>query len=134
MVNKVFLSGYVGKDPYMPTEAVTSFNLGVTESYKSGTEWVENTNWFKVVCFGKLAKRAAEKVRKGDYLTVEGKLQTSTYEKNGQTISETKVVAISLPDAHIKRFRDTKQNQKSQDELDQALEAPTFDPDEELPF
>ena len=133
-VNLVFVSGYVGRDPTQYSEAATNINLGISEDYKKDGQWIKKTTWIKVVCFGPLAKKAMEKVRKGDYITVEGKLQTSHYEKDGQTIYETKIIARSLPDCHIKRFKESKAKTEEQDEFDMAMDAPAFDPNEPLPF
>ncbi len=136
-VNLVILQGHVGADPYVHSDKVAQFNLAVSESWKDEAgHWQERTTWAKVVCFGALAKKAAEKVRRGDFLTVEGKLRTDSYEdkKTGEQKTETKVVATALPDCHIRKHKETKAKTQAHDEFDQAMEQPSFDPNEELPF
>lgn len=135
-VNYCVLQGHVGADPTVHGDKAAQFNLALSESWKDEKgEWQERTTWVTIVCFGKLVKKAAEKIRKGDFLTVEGKLQNDSYEKDGQKINRTKVVAISLPDCHIRKNRETKAKNQEQDAFDLAMnEPPKFDPNEEIPF
>ena len=80
-VNKVMLVGRLGQDPdvrYMPNEtAVCNFSLATSRRYKNKDgERVENTEWHRVVMFGKLAEIAKEYVKKGSQIYIEGRLQT----------------------------------------------------------
>jgi single-strand DNA-binding protein len=56
-------------------------------------EWKEETEWFRVVVFREAAERAAERLRKGSKVYVEGRIQTRQYEKDGQTRYITELVA-----------------------------------------
>lgn len=81
-VNKVILVGNLGQDPevrYMPNGgAVTSFSLATSESCrdKQTSEMREQTEWHRVVIFGKLAEITGEYLRKGAQVYIEGQLQT----------------------------------------------------------
>jgi len=81
-VNKVILVGNLGQDPevrYLPNGgAVANITLATSESWrdKATGEQKEKTEWHRVVLFGKLAEVAAEYLRKGSQVYIEGKLTT----------------------------------------------------------
>ena len=81
-VNKVILVGNLGQDPevrYMPNGgAVANITLATSESWrdKATGEMKEQTEWHRVVLFGKLAEVAGEYLRKGSQVYIEGQLRT----------------------------------------------------------
>ncbi|MEJ2256634.1 MAG: single-stranded DNA-binding protein [Woeseiaceae bacterium] len=85
-INKVILVGNLGADPetrYMPSgTAVTNLSVATTESWKDkqSGEQNERTEWHKVVMFDRLAEIAAEYLRKGSQVYIEGKLQTRKWQ------------------------------------------------------
>lgn len=85
-VNKVILVGHLGQDPevrYLPSGgAVANMNLATSETWtdKSTGEQKENTEWHRVVLFGKLAEIAGEYLRKGAQVYIEGQLRTRTWQ------------------------------------------------------
>lgn len=85
-VNKVILIGNLGKDPetrYLPSgEAVTSFSIATSESWKDKTsgEKKEATEWHRISAFGKLAEICGEYLRKGSQVYIEGSLRTRKYQ------------------------------------------------------
>ena len=85
-INKVILIGNLGKDPetrYMPSgSAVTNLSVATSESWKDKQtgEQTERTEWHKVVMFDRLAEVAAEYLRKGSQVYIEGKLQTRKWQ------------------------------------------------------
>jgi single-strand DNA-binding protein len=85
-INKVILVGNLGADPetrYSPSgSAVTKIRLATTESWrdKQSGEQKEHTEWHRVVMFGRLAEIAAEYLRKGSQVYVEGSLQTDKWQ------------------------------------------------------
>ena len=88
---KVMIIGNLGSDPemrYTPNgRAVTQFNVAVNQSTKNQQtgEWVEETDWFRVSVWGDRAERAAENLRKGNRVFVEGRFRTREYEaRDGQ--------------------------------------------------
>ena len=101
-VNKVMLVGRLGQDPdvrYMPNEtAVCNFSLATSRRYKNKDgERVENTEWHRVVMFGKLAEIAKEYVKKGSQIYIEGRLQTRKWQtKEGQDRYTTEIVAENM--------------------------------------
>ena len=66
--------------------AVTSFSLAETPRERKGTEWVDGeTVWYRISISGKDAESATQ-IKKGDKVTVIGKLKVSTYQaKDGTT-------------------------------------------------
>jgi single-strand DNA-binding protein len=97
-VNKVILIGNAGGDPetrYLPNgNAVTNLTLATTDTWKDKQtgQTQERTEWHRVVLFGKVAEIAAEYVRKGSQVYIEGRLQTREWEKDGSKRYTTEIV------------------------------------------
>jgi single-strand DNA-binding protein len=84
-LNKVQLIGHLGADPESrfttSGSAVANFNLATNESWRSAEgETKEKTEWHRVVLFGKMAETAAEFMKKGQLVYIEGRLQTRSWE------------------------------------------------------
>jgi single-strand DNA-binding protein len=98
-LNKAMIIGNLGRDPemrYTPNgQAVTQFTVAVNRNYRGPDgNWVEETEWFRVVAWGPLAERTAEHLRKGRKVYVEGRIQTRQWEdKDGQKRYTTELVA-----------------------------------------
>lgn len=96
-VNKVIAMGNLGADPdtrYMPSGvACTTFSLGCTEGWKDKQtgEMKEHTEWMRCETWGRTAEIAAEYLRKGSQVYVEGMLRTDEWEKDGVKRYTTKV-------------------------------------------
>lgn len=98
-VNKVIIVGNLGQDPdvrYMPSGgAVANITVATSESWndKSTGEKKEQTEWHRIVLFGKLAEIAGEYLKKGSQVYIEGKLQTRKWtDKDGVDRYTTEVV------------------------------------------
>jgi len=96
-VNKVILVGHLGKDPevkYMANEtAVCNFSIATNRSYKDKTgERVEQTEWHNITFFGKQAEVIKEYLKKGNQIYIEGRIQTTQSEKDGQTRYFTNII------------------------------------------
>jgi single-strand DNA-binding protein len=98
-LNKAMIIGNLGRDPemrYTPNgQAVTQFTVAVNRNYKGQDgEWQEETEWFRIVVWGQQAERAAENLRKGNKVYIEGRLQTRQWEdQSGQKRYTTELVA-----------------------------------------
>jgi len=97
-VNKVIVVGNLGRDPEIrySQQGTAVCNLAIATSDK----WTDKqgqqqskTEWHRVVVFGKQAENCERYLSKGKQVYVEGKLQTSSYEKEGQTHYATDIVA-----------------------------------------
>ena len=101
-VNKVILIGNLGKDPelrYAPSgAAVASFSLATNEQWKDQEgNPQERTTWHNLVVWGKLAEIAAEYLKKGRKVYIEGRLQYRDYEdKSGNKRYVTEIVVNDL--------------------------------------
>src|SRR5690349_23732256 len=103
---KVMIIGNLGADPemrYTPSgRPVTQFNVAVNQSTKNQQtgEWVEATDWFRVSVWGDRAERAAENLRKGNRVLVDGRFRTREYEtkdgRKGLSLEITADTVLSL--------------------------------------
>ncbi|EED1374291.1 single-stranded DNA-binding protein [Escherichia coli] len=97
-INKVILVGRLGNDPevrYIPNGgAVANMQVATSESWrdKQTGEMREQTEWHRVVLFGKLAEVAGEYLRKGAQVYIEGQLRTRSWEDNGITRYVTEIL------------------------------------------
>jgi single-strand DNA-binding protein len=102
-INKVILIGNLGNDPevkYLPSGgAVANFTVATSESWtdKATQQKKEETEWHKIVIYGKLAEIAGEYLRKGSKVYLEGKLKTRKWQdKDGVERYTTEIVANEL--------------------------------------
>ena len=102
-INKVIIVGNVGQDPetrYMPSgSAVTNFTVATNESWKDKQtgEQKDRTEWHRVAMFNRLAEIAAEYLRKGSQVYIEGKLRTRKWQdQSGQDRWTTEIVADEM--------------------------------------
>ncbi len=102
-VNKVIIVGNLGQDPetrYMPSgAAVTNFTVATNESWKDKQtgEQKERTEWHRVAMFNRLAEIAAEYLRKGSQVYIEGKLRTRKWQgQDGQDRYTTEIIADEM--------------------------------------
>jgi len=99
MVNKVILIGNLGADPESRTTnsgmAVTNLRLATTTRHKNQEgEWTDQTEWHRVVCFGRTAENTARFLRKGRQVFVEGRIRTNKWQdRDGNTRYTTEVIA-----------------------------------------
>ncbi len=101
-LNKVMLIGNLGKDPEMRYtangKAVTHFSVACSRSFSATDgERREETDWFDVVTWDKLAELCSQFLQKGRKAYVEGRLQTRSWEgQDGQKHYKTEVVAQTV--------------------------------------
>jgi single-strand DNA-binding protein len=103
-VNKVILVGNLGRDPetrYSPDgAAITNVSIATTSTWKDKNtgEKREETEWHRVVFFGRLAEIAGEYLKKGSQVYVEGKLRTRKWQdkETGQDRFSTEIVADAM--------------------------------------
>lgn len=101
-LNKVMLIGNLGRDPeirYSPQGlAVVNFTLATNEQWtdKNTGERQERTEWHRIVVFGKQAETCEKYLSKGKQIYLEGRLQTRSWEKEGQTQYTTEIVVSNF--------------------------------------
>jgi len=102
-INKVILVGNLGADPdtrYMPSgKAVTNIRVATSESWKDKQtgDQQERTEWHSVVMYDKLGEIAAEYLRKGSQVYIEGKLRTRKWQDTeGKDRYTTEIIADQM--------------------------------------
>ena len=100
-VNKIFLLGNCGQEPQVKVfdngDQITTFSLATSDQWtdKQG-EKRESTEWFTCVAYRQLAKIAADFVKKGSKVFVEGRIKTRSWEKEGVKQYRTEVEVLKL--------------------------------------
>lgn len=102
MYQKVVIVGNVGRDAemrYTPSGVpVTSFSIAVNRRWSNANgEQQEKTTWFRVTCWRKLAETAAQYVKKGKLLLVEGEVEAQAYvDREGNARGTLELTATSF--------------------------------------
>src|SRR5437868_7198631 len=96
--NQVTLMGNLTRDPELRTTpngaSVCSFSLALNRSYKNAEgNWTEVTDYVDIVAWGPLGERVAQYLTKGRPALVSGRLQSRSWEQDGQKRSKVEVVA-----------------------------------------
>ena len=87
MLNKCMIIGRLGVDPEMRYtangNAVTTFRVATSRNYTGNDgERREETEWFSVVTWNRLAEICAQYLTKGRQVYVEGRMQTRSWDGN----------------------------------------------------
>lgn len=139
-VNKVILIGNLGVDPesrYMPSgSAVTTVKLATGETWKdkNSGETQERTEWHRVVFFNKLGEIAAEYLKKGSKIYIEGKLRTRKWQdKDGDDNYMTEIIAdeLQMLDQKNSPSKGSKENHKPSYSAQPSLNDTV---DDDIPF
>lgn len=93
--NEVFLMGHLGQDAetkHTPSgRAVTTLSVATTRRWQANGQWQEVTDWHRCVCWD-VGEKTLAWLRKGNLVHVRGRLQTRSYDKNGEKRYVTEVV------------------------------------------
>jgi len=140
-VNKVMLIGNLGRDPEIryttSGQAVANFTLATTEKYtnKAGDKQ-EDTEWHRIVAWGRLAEICGEYLTKGRMVYIEGSIRTRSWEdKEGNTKWTTEIVARNMQMLGSSRGRS--ESSSTADEkipADFEIEDDSFGSDDDIPF
>lgn len=100
-LNKILLLGNLGSDPevrFMPSGKQTAqFSLATNRRYKIEGQVREETEWFQIVAFGRLAEICSEFLKKGKQVFIEGRMRTRNWTDNsGQKHYRTEVIAEGM--------------------------------------
>ena len=140
-VNKVILIGNLGRDPEIRYttggQAVANFTIATTERYtnKSG-ERQEDTEWHRIVAWGRLAEICGEYLSKGRMVYIEGSIKTRSWEdKEGNTRYTTEIVARNmqmLGGQGVRTEAPAASDDKAPQDFD--IEDDSFANDDDIPF
>ena len=140
-INKVIIVGNLGADPdsrAMPSgNAVTNISVATSESWndRETGEKQEKTEWHRVVFFNRLAEIAAQYLKKGSQVYVEGKLQTRKWEDNeGNERWTTEVVANQMQMLGDRMSNDMSNDNASSSQSSSDNDFSTDDFDDDIPF
>jgi len=123
--NKVILKGYIGKDAESfatkQQRTFVVFSLAVKSGYKDKQtqQWVNRTEWPRIVAFGKSADHARP-LKKGDYVEIEGELRSS--EREVEIVKDKKKSKLKIRDWEV-RSSLVKKLAKPQSSREENLEA-----------
>lgn len=145
-VNKVIILGNLGNDPdvkYMPNgDAVVNLSVATSETWKDkqSGEKREKTEWHRIVIFRKLGEIAANYLKKGSKVYLEGKLQTRKWQgQDGTDRYTTEIVANQMqmldrkPEGNEEQTYQKQANQNAkQQQQHQQVTSGSFDDD--IPF
>ena len=102
-VNKAIIVGNLGRDPEMrATQSgtqVANFTVATSRAYNdSSGQKQEETEWHRVVAFGRLAEICGQYLHKGKQVYIEGRIQTRSWEdkESGQKRYTTEIVANEM--------------------------------------
>ncbi|CUT16991.1 MULTISPECIES: single-stranded DNA-binding protein [Candidatus Ichthyocystis] len=102
-MNKVMLIGHLAADPEVRFtsngDPVANIRLATSSSWKDKTtgEKKEQTEWHRVIFFGRLAEIAGEYLKKGKMVYIEGRLQTRKWQdQSGQDRYTTEIIASEM--------------------------------------
>lgn len=140
-VNKVMLIGNLGRDPEIryttSGQAVANFTLATTEKYTNREgERQENTEWHRIVAWGRLAEICGEYLTKGRMVYIEGSIRTRSWEdKEGNTRYTTEIVARNMQMLGGQGGRtDAPSSQDERMPADFDIEDDSFGSDDDIPF
>jgi len=140
-INKVIIVGNLGADPdsrAMPSgNAVTNISVATSESWndRDTGEKQEKTEWHRVVFFNRLAEIAAQYLRKGSQVYVEGKIQTRKWEdKEGNERWTTEIVANQMQMLGDRMSNDVSNDNASSPQSSSDNDFSTDEFDDDIPF
>ena len=136
-LNKVILIGNLGQDPearFTPQgTAVTNLSIATNESWKDQSgEMQDRTEWHRVVMYGRMAETAAEYMKKGQMVYVEGRLNTREWEDQNQI--KRKTTEIRCDNFTMLGRRSDAPAGQSQGAMSPSPSAPDSEVDDDLPF
>lgn len=136
-VNKVILIGNLGADPerrvFPNGDTVVNLRLATTDKWKDRQtgEDREQTEWHRIVLYRRLAEIAAQYLKKGAPIYVEGRLRTRKWQdKDGQDRYTTEVEASELRMLGAAPGKNTDRNSPPAN----STAGSTYDPGEDYPF
>lgn len=149
-MNKIWLLGRLTADPVLSYTSsqmpVCKFNLAVDRK-RSGNNGEQETDFFRIVSFGKAAETHNRYLTKGRQISLEGHVQTGSYKnKEGRTVYTTDVIADSIEylAGGAKKSSERNQQQNQNDSYEdttyeseyeqQSMYDDAFEEAEDIPF
>jgi single-strand DNA-binding protein len=139
MVNKVILVGNLGRDPEVRStpsgQSVANFTLATSRKWndRDGNRQ-EQTEWHRIVCWGRQAEIAGQYLTKGKQIYVEGRLQTRSWDdkQSGEKRYTTEVICDNFQ--MLGRRDDAGGYGQGAPAESAVADGPTDSPDDDIPF
>ena len=139
-MNKAILIGNLGRDPEFNRSqngsAIAKFSIATSEKWKDKEtgEPQERTEWHRITAFGRLAEICHKFLSKGRQVCIEGRIQTSSWEKDGDKRYSTEIIASNMKmlgsrnSAEIQKTTEASEVSNGPEQLDPKIE------ESEIPF
>jgi single-strand DNA-binding protein len=140
MLNRVLIIGTLVRDPvinFLPSGAqVVEFSIAYNRNFKVNEEWREETHYFDVSTYGKLAEGLGTRLFKGYTVVIEGSLRQERWvNKEGKTQSKVKIVAHAVRIIRKPRTEGPIEGEVMPEDTEAGFEEKPFPSEEdELPF
>jgi len=100
-INRVILTGNLTRDPEVSSVpatglAICKFGIAVNTRRKSGDQWEEKANFFRVTVFGRQADSCAQYLKKGRPVAIDGRLEWSQWERDGIKRESVDIIADNV--------------------------------------
>lgn len=139
-MNKAILIGNLGKDPETINSdigsAIAKFTLATSERWndKNTGEFKEKTEWHRIVVFGKLAENCVKYLSKGKKVCIEGRIKTSSYEKDEIIRYSTEIIASNVQFLSPKKSEHEKYDSQTPGKSNSSEQEYMEVEEEEIPF
>ena len=140
MLNKVIIIGNLVRDPtinYLPSGSqVAEFSIAYNRRYRVNEEWREETHYFDVKAYGKLADDISKRFYKGYTVVIEGRLSQDRWtDKEGKNQSKVRIVAESVRIIRKPKLAEPIEEEVLPEDLEEPFEEKPFSSEgDELPF
>ena len=115
--NTIIIAGRLTRECEFKTTAsnvsILMFSIAVSESYKKGNEWIDESSFFDCKAFGDLANRMVDKLGKGVPVIVEGKIKQNRWQDHATGTNRSKVGIIAR-NIQLLEYDDSQNNQSGQ--------------------
>jgi single-strand DNA-binding protein len=99
-INRVVLTGNLTRDPEISATpgglSICKLGIAVNTRRKSGDQWEEKPNFFRVTVFGRQAESCGQYLKKGRAVAIDGRLEWSQWERDGQKRESVDIIADTV--------------------------------------
>jgi single-strand DNA-binding protein len=140
MLNKVLIIGRLVRDPiinYLPSGTqVVEFSIAYNRRFRVNDEWREETHFFDVRAYGRLAEDLGTRLSKGYMVVIEGSLRQDRWvDKEGRPQSKVRIVASAVRIIRKPRVEEPIEEEVLPEDTEVGFEERPFSSeDDELPF
>jgi single-strand DNA-binding protein len=98
--NKVQLIGHLGATPeikiFDQDKKLANLSIAVNDRYKNAKgEWIDETQWFNLVAWSRLANYAEQYLYKGSEIAIEGRIVNKSYVDKNEVRKYTTEIVVS---------------------------------------